>query len=403
MSTSCHFLWLEGVFDEKTVKAFPSISPASNFWQKGFLNALRGQGHGVDVIGHPVERVWPLGRLAVRRGDASLLPGMRGRVVGFLNVPALRPLSQYFGMLAAVKAHWHDVGRGKARRPDYQVVFSCLKKATDETAAIRVARYVRRRFGVPWLCIVADGEAPPGADGYVHLAWSHYEAARAASGAVCPMIHVDGGIAQIDVGWRAPPPDEHAGLEQPAPRVLMYMGALTAHGGALELAQAFTQVSNDSIELWFCGRGENPELERLAQADPRIHLKGFVDEDVLHALALQAFAFANPRPASFVPNKLNYPSKLLHYLAYSKPVISTFTEGVSPDYQKVLMPMRDESIGSLSQAIQDVMGLEPAQYRDVQRRIAEFNETHTWSHQIGRFMSWLDSLGPRAHARSEAP
>lgn len=388
MSKPWHFLWLEGVFDELTVKAFPSISPASNFWQKGFLNALRTQGHGVDVIGHPVERIWPFGRFAVRRSEAALLPGVGGRMVGFLNVPGLRAASQYLCMLRAIRAHWREVERGNARRPDFQVVFSCLEKASDATAAIRMARYVRRRFGVPWLCIVADGEAPPGADGYIHLAWSHFEAARVAGNGVSPMIHVDGGIAEIPC---MSVPSAHVGWTK-EPRVLMYMGALTAHGGALELAQAFTQLPDQTIELWLCGRGENPELQRLAKADSRIRLKGFVDEDVLHGLASRAFAFANPRPASFEPNKLNYPSKLLHYLAYGKPVISTFTDGVSPDYQMALIPVQDESIASLSQAIRSVMDLDPMQYQEVQRRVAEFNVTHTWSHQIERVMAWLGHL-----------
>ncbi len=84
---SCRFLWLEGVFDEASVAAFQSISPASNFWQKGFVRALQGMGHEVSIIGYAVERAWPFGRLLIKSGDVVLSPGAVGRVFGHLNFP----------------------------------------------------------------------------------------------------------------------------------------------------------------------------------------------------------------------------------------------------------------------------------------------------------------------------
>lgn len=376
MDKPCRFLWLEGIFDEATVGGFPSISPASNFWQKGFVRALQSLGHGVDVIGYPVERAWPFGRLMIRQRGAALLPGVAGRVVGYVNIPFLRAVFQYLGMRWGVARHLRS---GRAL-PDYLVVFSCLEKATDQTAAIRVAKHVRRVSGIPWVCIVADGQSPPGADAYVYLPWSYYqlESARRQE----PTIHIDGGVPEVSDRACAPALRE---------RVLMYMGALTAHGGALELAKAFQGVADQGVSLWFCGRGSSPELEAIASRDRRIHVKGFLEESELNALASRAFAFANPRPSSFAPNKLNYPSKLLHYLAFGKPVISTFTAGVSPEYEKVLLPIIEDSHSGLSKAIEMVMNLDSTQYAAWQERIATFNEKRSWSAQADRFVAWLRS------------
>ena len=377
MGANCQFLWLEGIFDEGTVNSFLSISPAANFWQRGFLEALYKLGHNADVIGYPVERVWPFGRLIIGREKASLSPGLGGKLVGYVNLPFFRDTVRYINLLKAVKNYL----RSLKNKPDYQIIWSCLEKSTDETPAIKVAKYIRKQFGIPWICIVADGAAPPGADGYVYLAWAYYQS----DAAPYPSIYLDGGIPDIKSTSNQNPTENNSDRE----KILMYMGDLGQHGGVSQLARAFTKLTDKDIQLWVCGRGSNPELMRLAEADQRIKIKGFVDEAELNKLAAAAFAFANPRPISFAPNKLNYPSKLLHYLAYGKPVISTFTEGVSPEYADVLVPIRKDSDESLGEAIHHVMNMQSNKYEELRNRIAHFNKNHTWTFQVNQFVSWL--------------
>ena len=379
MGKQYRFLWLDGIFDEATVNSFLTISPASNFWQRGFVDALHQLGHNVDVIGYPVERVWPFGRFMISRKQASLPAGQTGKVVGYVNFPFLRNIVQYINLRIAVKSYL----RASDKKTDYQIVFSCLEKSTEETPSMRVAKFIRKHFGVPWICIVADGAAPPGADGYVYLPWSYYQS----EAALTPSIHIDGGIPDIKHEDVTNLTNDHFKLE----KSLMYMGALTEHGGVTQLARAFTKLTDKDIQLWVCGRGSNPELMRLAEADHRIKIKGFIDEAELSKLAAATFAFANPRPNSFAPNKLNYPSKVLHYLAYGKPVISTFTEGVSPDYADVLIQIPEDSDVCLGEIIHSVLNMQSKEYEDMRDRIANFNKTHTWTYQCNRFVSWLQN------------
>ena len=379
MSDHYRFLWVEGIFDEDTVSSFTAMSPAANFYQRGYVDALHKLGHGVDVIGYPVERVWPFGRLIIRGEQASLSQGLTGQVIGYVNLPFFRNTIQYNNLLKAAKSHL----RMTKHKPDYQIIWSCLDKSTDETPAIRVAKYIREHFGVPWVCIVADGAIPPGADAYVYQAWSHYKSDTSPG----PSIHIDGGIPGIKCV-----DDQNLPVNNSARgKSLMYMGALTEHGGVSQLARAFHKLNDKDIQLWVCGRGRNSELMRLAEVDQRIKIKGFVDEAELSKLAGAAFAFANPRPNSFAPNKVNYPSKVLHYLAYGKPVISTFTDGVSPDYADVLIQIREESDDCLGEAIHSVLNMQSKEYEDMRDRIASFNKTHTWIYQVNRFISWLQS------------
>ena len=375
-----NYLWLEGIFDEDTIKSFVSTSPAVSFWQRGFVDALNNIGSRVDVIGYPAERVWPFGRLSIRSEQASLSPGLKGKTVGYINTLFLRDKTQYMNFLKVAKHYF----KASENRPDYAITFSCLDKPTDETPSMRVAKYIREKYAVPWICIVGDGAAPPGADGYVYQNWTYYHSGKAPG----PSVHIDGGIPRIKPGK-----EPTSGFNpHPREKALMYMGALTQHGGCTPLARAFHALPDEDIRLWICGRGENTELERLAEIDKRIIIKGFVSELELNKLARSAFAFANPRPNSFVPNKLNYPSKILHYLAYGKPIISTFTDGIDPAYSDVLIPILEDTENGLSVAIQNSLKMTEEEYIAMCAHITNFNETHTWEYQIDRFSSWLSKL-----------
>jgi len=367
------FLWLDGIFDEKTVQSFPATSPASVFWQKGFVQSLQNLGNKVEVIGFPSERIWPFGRLWIGSGQANLLPGLNGTIVSYMNFPLIRSTTQYWQLSRVVKRFLTD----PKNRPDYLVTYSCAVKPSDVSSATLVAKKIRKEKGILWICIVADGIAPLGADGYVYLTWSYHQSRLS----LAPSIHIDGGVPAVNT------PDNPGNVD--SIKVLMYMGALTQHGGASILARAFHSLSDKGIQLWVCGRGENKELENLAKVDQRIKLLGFVNEAELDKLALSAMAFANPRPTSFEPNKLNYPSKLLHYLGYGKPVISTFTEGLSPEYADVLLSMPEETEDGVAKAIKNVLSMNEEQYSIICKRISKFNKKHTWDYQVNRFLTWL--------------
>lgn len=366
MSTGPRILWLEGVFDEPTIDAFPATSPAVNFWHGGFVKALEAAGCDVTVIGHAYDRIWPRGRVLVRSGDAALAPGFSGKIAGYLNLPFLRNKSQEWNYLRLVKAHVAAHGR-----PDYIYTF-------NDTPATPAARYLSRTLGVPWIYIAGDGPALPGADGYLYQNWVYFESPAAPG----PKIHLDGGLPLLN-------PLDTGGDEGGQARALMYMGALTAHGGAVELTRAFHSLDDKGIELWITGRGSNEEIERLAAQDLRIKLHGFVTQEQLHRLASRARVFANPRPTAFTPNKLNYPSKLLHYLAYGRPVLSTFTDGLSPDYREVLIPIEEESDAGLAAAIRQALLMDDVSYAEWCGRVARFNHSRTWSEQTARLLDWM--------------
>ena len=367
------FLWLGGVFDEKTVSRYPAVSPAANFWQRGFVEALIDNNQSVHVIGHAAERMWPFGRLIVSASGASFPSKFTGQAVGYLNIPRLRGAVQYANYLRLALAHIE-----KTRLPDSVVTFSCLFNSNQLTPDIRTAKHLQKRYGIPWINVIADGVAPLGADGYVYQRWSDYCSKESFKS----KLHLDGGVPSV----------KNLGAYKKSKNIkaFMYMGALTAHGGVTFLARSFTKLIDSDVELWVCGRGENEELQLIANRDKRIKVFGYVSEERLNDLANTAYAFVNPRPSDFAPNKQNYPSKLLHYLAYGKPVISTWSDGLSPDYADCLVEVEDETEEGLMHSIKVALNLSTDQIHSMSDKIESFNRAHSWSYQIKRFLTWLE-------------
>ncbi len=370
------FLWLEGVFDEATVRSYFQISAAANLWQQGFIKELLNLGHEVEILGYAAEKAWPLGRLFVRSKETVFFLAQDQKAIDYINLPSLRYKILYFKMLSRVQA----IIKSRTEFPDYLVVYSCLENPSQTTPAIEVARKIKREYGIRWVCLVVDGAVPVGADGYVFVPWSQYECYKDSLNS----IYLEGGVPELT--------RVETTSDLVSPNTILYMGMLTEHGGAVELAEAFSRVKNVGAELWICGRGTNNHLAQLAESDKRIKLKGFVSEKELNALANRVALFANPRPVNFSPNQFNFPSKLLHYLAYGKPVLSTITEGMSPDYRDVIIPVDERDSETFASSIEDAFAMASHDYEKTALAAVEFSKNKTWNIQVGKFLDWLETL-----------
>lgn len=378
MIRKLNLLWLEGIFDENTVRSLPSLSAASNFWQVSFIESLIKHESTVDVVGFPAERAWPFGRLIMSRKNLVSPKSIGGSGLGYINLPFFRVAHQTILLLIWIIKYLII----KPIKPDYLVVYSCLVKSWTPTAPILVARTIRRFTGIPILCVVADGSPPKGADRYVYLAWSSYQLAEAQA----PKLHLDGGVPVIeDYESRV-----HANKDIDK-TIFMYIGGLAEHGGINELASAFATLQSRNAELWICGRGDNDQLQELANREDRIKLMGFLDDDKLYEMAFRATFFVNPRPLGFDPNKLNFPSKLLLYLAFGKPVISTMSLGMSPEYSSVVIEIEDESEEALIRSLESAIQIDADVYNGYCKKVVDFKESHTWEMQVSNLIKWINA------------
>ncbi len=362
-------LWLGPVCDDATVLSSLAVSPAGNRWQLELIHALEQVGAAVSLIGHLPEQVWPRGRLRVKPRDAGLPVGIRGQMTGYWNLPYWRNRSLSSGY------------RNLIRRIDSQRACpAVLVTYNGSPANVAGATYARKRYGIPWVCVVADDFAPRNANGYVFLSWGYYGSFRTST----PRLHLDGGVSAIRFS-----PKESGDESRSGRRIVMFAGSITRLAGADFLAQAFHRVEDPEAELWICGKGSNGEVERLAACDSRIKLWGMVSEKDLVHLAGQASIFVNPRPSRIPENERNFPSKILEYLSYGKPVISTWTAGLSPEYRDVLVPVREESVDCLAETIDVVLNWDTGHRQALAGCISQFLESRMWLVQSSKLMHWI--------------
>ena len=110
----------------------------------------------------------------------------------------------------------------------------------------------------------------------------------------------------------------------------------------------------------------------------------------LHRLHVQASAFLNIRPPEISDNKMIFPSKILNYLSYGKPTVSSWTPGLSPEYREFLLVPKDHTAEGFAQKIDEVLNWTAEERVAYKEKLAKwFPSTHTWDVQAQRLIDWL--------------
>lgn len=370
-----------------------AATPAAIRWSAGFIGGLESNGIICRRIGHEPARTWPWGPLRSRSlGRTGSRPA---RGVTYTNVPVIRRRS-------LEKAYEDAVRREiEVEQPDLLVGYNA---EPFHAAAVATAA----RAGVPWIPIVLDAPDPDedwrnvaglvrGAAGVVFLSyWASMN---------CPWpgsLHLDGGIVTHTV------PD----AADPATPVVLYTGAKGPWAGLDLLLAAWRLVRHPDARLWVCGQGRHDGLREAAAADRRIMDFGIVEESRLCELRGRATVLVNPRDPDFPGSRMNFPSKLLDYLGTGKPVVTTRTAGLAPEYDRVLVFAEPATAAPLAAAIDAVLGWSVDRRAAHRREVERFVVAHgDWTQVTATFLDWAagrlvptvtSTVGPVAPGNVEA-
>lgn len=340
-------------------KEAPSLAAAN--WIRPLLAELSALGHDIRVLTHARERMFPYGH--PRPGcDADIDASLPFTRLGYWNLPFLRAASL---CRAYAKA-------ARSLCPDVVLTYNLLP---ENLAAVRtlVAR------GVRWIPLVLDwyGEdlvtALAPAAGAVVLS----DALCRALASRLPTLLLDGGIAS------RPPEAPRAGV-----RTLVYSGAATPL-----VAEVVRAVTRRDARFVITGKDPYGLLTALKD-DPRVTLTGALPADRLEAVYRAADVFLAPRETGTDFARTTFPSKILAYLAYAKPIVSTWTEGLSPVYRDVLdvAPLAD-----FPARIDHWLAAPEAERAALAARIRRFAAAHTWTLQARRIDEFLkkEAVGRR--------
>jgi glycosyltransferase involved in cell wall biosynthesis len=375
-----YILWLGGIFTPSAVSQFLAVNPAANRWRIGFINGLNTNGVATQLVSHRTEQCWPKGQLFPGRKEEFSVDYSQ-HVVHFTNAPVVRFRHLPVAYTQCVKRVLKNYGKPAA-----------VLNYNPYSWNLGACRYLSQKEGIKWINVTLDYDDPTldnwatykkdtlGADGHVFLSNWAYEN--------CPLgarFHLDAGVDWINE------PKLAASLPVGRKKIVLYSGKINSeYGGADILAETLAAISHEDIRLIVCGKGGHPELEKLSKIDSRVELKGFVSDQELDDLSREAAVFINPRPIECSDSRMIFPSKLLSYMSYLKPVVSTWTPGLSADYREFFDVVEEDSPLQLAKKVDAILDW------DESRRLAYAQKVHRylhtdkrWEKLVGGLVKWM--------------
>jgi glycosyltransferase involved in cell wall biosynthesis len=374
-----YVIWIGSVFSDELVLRNVAISPAGNKWQLNFIIALNSIGIKVINIGHCPERVFPFGKIFVNKRNTLTPDTIKLICSSYVNLPILRIIG--LNILGTVKLAC-TLNKTK-EKPAYLIGYNSY---SYNIIPLLFAKYVKR---IKWISLVADpmynnsNKINPFnqlADAKVFLSYKLFKESTSKQ-----QIHFDGGISKAI--------ELNRNLFKSKEKVILYTGLIAQHTGIELLIRAFLLCKSRNTKLVISGKGNNELLNQTLKTNTNIIFLGMVDEQKLASLYSDAFLFINPRLIGEKTNASNFPSKILDYLSFCKPVVSTYTDGIHPVYKEIVQFVYSDNPQELSDKIDEIISWDEEDYIRNSDKIKTFIEMNKeWSKVIAAFNEWAKQV-----------
>jgi glycosyltransferase involved in cell wall biosynthesis len=370
-------IWCGASLNFKGLQRYKGEPPSASQWIKGFLKGIEDNAVEVEAYAPIWDSYFPKGKLFPglhKFLDSSL----NQTIVRYLNFPFLRKYSVAKALSSKIKNSIRKKGKPLAilnynTYPHYcQALQSVVAKYPD----------------VLWINVVLDLDDPDvddwskfrkdtkGSQGAIFLSWWGFQNS--------PLKY----NLHMDCGWSGNLPI----YEIPEKKIFIYAGKMADYGGINVLVDVIKKIDNPEIIFKFYGKGSNSKLIELAENDTRVKLGGFVTDEELNKVCEKAFAFLSPRDNSHQGTKMIFPSKILFYLKYQKPVISSMLLGMSPDYKNVLIEPIDDSVVAWKKQIEIVSKYKSRDMLEIKQKTSTLLAMKTWQNQGNNVINLIKKI-----------
>lgn len=358
-------VFLAPIFTEEILHKHPATSPAASLWCSVFAQNLTNF-TSVFCLSAVNSSMFPKGPLVISGYDYS--KPVPTKMVPYKGLPFLRN----FLINRNIKKELNQLLSNNTI--EYCITYNTIRKN------IKAAGYLQKK-GIPWISIYADADndmqLTSNADFHVYFSFDSYNRSIYKN-----KMNFEGAVyrAVADIY-----------LENNN-KIFLYTGVIRKENGVDLMLDAFKLLDDQDAVLKICGKGVYEGFLEKVNSDSRIKYLGMVNQDELTELYEESSFFINPRLSNYEENNNNFPSKLLDYLSYAKPIISTKTKGINPIYYNYLNVLKEENAKSLSELMREVILLTPKDKKELYFKIKEFaNQTYSWSHRVNQFWSWLNN------------
>lgn len=136
---------------------------------------------------------------------------------------------------------------------------------------------------------------------------------------------------------------------------IFYSGGLSEDYGVKDLVDALRYLP-DNIEILICGRGALQDyIREAARNDSRVKYLGFVDPSKVKEIASGCRILINPRRLDKDFVSLSFPSKLIEYMTYGVPVLTTRIPSIPSQYEQFLFFIDAEGAEGVARGILNVL------------------------------------------------
>jgi glycosyltransferase involved in cell wall biosynthesis len=173
----------------------------------------------------------------------------------------------------------------------------------------------------------------------------------------------------------------------------MYSGGLSSEYGIINLLEAFIEISNKNLELWFYGKGDAESIIKdFENKDSRIFYKGCLQNDKIKKIQTEVSLLINPRPTDLPDGKYSFPSKILEYLESGTPALVTKLKGIPIEYYDHLLFMDSLNKVDIRNKIIEVYNMDKIELQQIGLNGKYFSEQKNIENQGKKIIQFINSL-----------
>lgn len=335
----------------------PSVSPQTRNFAFALQNALQAAGCLVSLVSTLPILNYPGERKVLCRSKKFEMNGSSGQLLGFINLVTLKHLTRFVSCLRSGKSHI------KKSQADVILIHGV------HSPFLWFGRYLKRSSKVAVIPILTD---PPSVILSTDNApirwlkrldtWLIHKSLSGMSGVIAltddlgetfapssPRLVMEGILNPrlLDRTTRRAPTN--------GPFIITYAGSLLPEYGVRSLVEAVQSLPDRDVILRICGSGPlEGWLDEIQKTDPRIKFLGILPFEEVLAQFESSNLLVNPRPVNQDFVRYSFPSKIIEYMASSRPVLTTRLPGIPETYGKFIWFADSDSVVGLVSAIKMV-------------------------------------------------
>ena len=375
----CGYMFPDVESDIKKMKVPPTVS--AHKFQINMMKGLIENKQEVYVINIPRYRYYPHLRKIIVKGNDFVLDSRKyGQNIGFVNLPVLNYITQYFAFQKSIKRYLE-------KYPDEFVTLICFNNNFPrDKAAVKIKMknkqviicnvigdlygkygvYSDERYhgikGKIITCIEKeDDKLHRKGDTFAFL--TEYMA-DALGVEQKPFVVVEGLFADQM---------EKTDFVDDNEKIIFYAGNIGLQYDIQHLLDAFEMIKGNEYKLFIAGRGDAEDMvKEYAARDGRIEYLGFVTPKEVAGYQKRATILINPRTSGHEYVKYSFPSKNMECLASGKPYIAHKLVCNPEEYGSYIQYPKDESDEALAEKIIEICNMSPEERNAIGERARKF-------------------------------